>query len=78
MKPQFLHLLHFLHRAALWYRTTVPIEKSEDLEMYVSGTDKYNRVMNMYGQSCKVNEKATLSSRREVKNAANMFYYTEE
>lgn len=78
MKPQFLHLLHFLHRAALWYRTTVPIEKSEDLEMYVYGTDKYNRLMNYYGQSCKDTEKATLSSMREVENAANMFYYTEE
>ena len=37
MKPKFLHLLHFLHRVALWYRTTVPIEKSADLEMDGSG-----------------------------------------
>jgi hypothetical protein len=29
--------LHFLHRAALWYRTTVSIEKSADLEMDGSG-----------------------------------------
>jgi len=29
--------LHFLHRVALWYRTTVPIEKSADLEMDGSG-----------------------------------------
>lgn len=27
---------------------------------------------------CKDTEKATLSSMREVENAANMFYYTEE
>lgn len=45
---------------------------------YVYGTDKYNRLMNYYGQSCKDTEKATLSSMREVENAANMFYYTEE
>ena len=37
MKPKFLHLLHFLHRVILWYRTTVPIEKSADLEMDGSG-----------------------------------------
>ena len=37
MKPEFLHLLHFLHRVILWYRTTVPIEKSADLEMDGSG-----------------------------------------
>lgn len=33
----FLHLLHFLHRIILWYRTTVPIEKFADLEMDGSG-----------------------------------------
>lgn len=48
------------------------------LRYYVYGTDKYNRLMNYYGQSCKDTEKATLSSMREVENAANMFYYTEE
>lgn len=37
MKPKFLHLLHFLHRVIPWYRTTVPIEKSADLEMDGSG-----------------------------------------
>ena len=42
----------------------------------VYGTDKYNRLMNYYGQSCKDTEKATLSSMREVETA-NMFYYTE-
>ena len=34
--------------------------------------------MNYYGQACKDTEKATLNSMREVENAANMFYYTEE
>lgn len=29
MKPKFLHLLHFLHRVILWYRTTVPIENPQ-------------------------------------------------
>ena len=37
MKPKFLHLLHFLHRVILWYRTTVPTEKSAALEMDGSG-----------------------------------------
>jgi superfamily II DNA and RNA helicase len=53
--------------------------QGKDLRYYVYGTDKYNRrLMNYYGQSCKDTEKATLSSMREVENAANMFYYTEE
>lgn len=52
--------------------------KGKPLRYYVYGTDKYNRLMNYYGQSCKDTEKATLSSMREVENAANMFYYTEE
>lgn len=52
--------------------------QSKPLRYYVYGTDKYNRLMNYYGQACKETEKATLSSMREVENAANMFYYTEE
>lgn len=52
--------------------------QGKPLRYYVYGTDKYNRLMNYYGQSCKDTEKATLSSMREVENAANMFYYTEE
>lgn len=53
-------------------------KQRKPLRYYVYGTDKYNRLMNYYGQSCKDTEKATLSSMREVENAANMFYYTEE
>ena len=52
--------------------------QGKPLRYYVYGTDRYNRLMNYYGQSCKDTEKATLSSMREVENAANMFYYTEE
>lgn len=52
--------------------------QSKPLCYYVYGTEKYNRLMNYYGQNCKDTEKATLSSMREVENAANMFYYTEE
>lgn len=48
------------------------------LRYYVFKTDRYNRLMNYYGQNCRDTEKATLSSMREVENAANMFYYTEE
>lgn len=48
------------------------------LRYYVYATDRYNRLMNYYGQPCDSTEKATLSSMREVENSANMYYYTEE
>lgn len=48
------------------------------LRYYVYTTDRYNRLMNYYGQPCDPAEKATLSSMREVENSANMYYYTEE
>ena len=48
------------------------------LRYYVLKTDKYNRLMNNYGENCKDSEKATLRSMREVESASNMFYYTEE
>lgn len=51
--------------------------QSKPLRYYVFKTDKYNRLMNYYGQHCSDMEKATLISMREVENAANMFYYTE-
>ena len=41
-------------------------------------TDKYNRLMNSYGENCTDTEKATLRSMREVESAANMYYYTED
>lgn len=50
----------------------------KQLRYYVYTTKQYNRLMNYYGQVCSDIEKATLSSMREVENAANMFYYTEE
>ena len=59
-----------------WWKLLAAQEKP--LRYYVYATDKYNRLMNYYGQACKETEKATLSSMREVENAANMFYYTEE
>lgn len=34
--------------------------------------------MNYYSENCTDIEKATLSSMREVENAANMYYYTED
>lgn len=52
--------------------------QSKSLRYYVFRTDRYNRLMNYYGQNCSDTEKATLISMREVENAANMFYYTEE
>lgn len=52
--------------------------QGKPLRYYVYGTEKYNRLMNYYGQACKDTEKATLNAMREVENAANMFYYTEE
>lgn len=45
---------------------------------FVLKTDKYNRLMNSYGEVCGDSEKATLRSMREVESAANMYYYTEE
>ena len=48
------------------------------LRYYVLKTDKYNRLMNSYGETCEDTEKATLRSMREVESAANMYYYTEE
>lgn len=48
------------------------------LKYYVFKTDKYNRLMNSYGEVCTDFEKATLRSMREVESSANMYYYTEE
>lgn len=52
--------------------------QKKPLRYYVYTTEIYNRLMNYYGQPCQDTEKATLNSMREVENAANMFYYTEE
>lgn len=52
--------------------------KPKGLRYYVLKTDTYNRLMNSYGENCDDSEKATLRSMREVENAANMYYYTEE
>lgn len=48
------------------------------LKYYVFKTEKYNRLMNSYGEVCTDFEKATLRSMREVESSANMYYYTEE
>ena len=48
------------------------------LKYYVFKTEKYNRLMNSYGEVCTDFEKPTLRSMREVESAANMFYYTED
>lgn len=58
-----------------WWKMLTHDQKS--LRYYVYGTDKYNRLMNYYSENCTDTEKATLSSMREVENAANMYYYTE-
>jgi len=52
--------------------------QQKQLRYYVLKTDKYNRLMNSYGESCNDFEKATLRSMREVENAANMYYFTED
>lgn len=52
--------------------------QQKSLKYYVFKTDKYNRLMNSYGEICTDFEKATLRSMREVESASNMFYYTEE
>ncbi len=48
------------------------------LRYYVYTTNRYNRLMNYYGQPCSATEKATLSSMREVESSANMYYFTED
>lgn len=58
-----------------WWKMLTHDQKS--LRYYVYRTDKYNRLMNYYSENCTDTEKATLSSMREVENAANMYYYTE-
>ena len=52
--------------------------QTKQLRYYVLNTEKYNRLMNYYGEDCSDLEKATLNSMREVENAANMYYYTED
>ena len=52
--------------------------QTKQLRYYVVKTDRYNRLMNTYGEDCDDSEKATLRSMREVESAANMFYYMEE
>ena len=52
--------------------------QKKELRYYVLKTDRYNRLMNTYGENCADSEKATLRSMREVENASNMYYYTEE
>lgn len=50
----------------------------KELKYYIFKTDKYNRLLNSYGENCTDTEKATLRSMREVESAAGMYYYTEE
>lgn len=50
----------------------------KELRYYVFKADKYNRLMNTYGEVCTDKEKATLRSMREVESAANMYYFTED
>lgn len=59
-----------------WWKMLANNPKS--LHYYVYGTDRYNRLMNFYSENCADSEKATLNSMREVENAANMYYYTED
>lgn len=52
--------------------------QKKELKYYVPKVDKYNRLMNSYGESCSDMEKATLRSMRDVENTASMYYYTED
>lgn len=52
--------------------------QQKGLRYYVLKNDKYNRLMNSYGEACDDTEKATLRSMREVESSASMYYYTEE
>ncbi len=46
--------------------------------LYKPKIETSNYLMGYYGGDCKDTEKPTLSSMREVENAANMFYFVEE
>ena len=50
----------------------------KDLRYYVVDTEKYNRLMNYYGEPTAKDEKPTLNSMREVESASNLYYYWEE
>lgn len=50
----------------------------KDLRYYVVDTEKYNRLMNYYGEHTAKDEKPTLNSMREVESASNLYYYWED
>lgn len=52
--------------------------QNKPLRYYVYKMDRYNRLMNYYGEKCIETEKATLSSMREVESVSNMYYYLED
>ncbi len=52
-------------------------EEDKKLFYYIQNTDKYNRLLNYYGEYCTPKEKATLNSMREVEAASSLFYYVE-
>lgn len=54
------------------------VNSDPQLHYYVYATNRYNRLMNGYGELCKDTELPTLRSMREVEKSANMYYYTEE
>ena len=52
--------------------------RDKELRYYIMNTEKYNRLMNVYGEICSDTEKPTLQSMREVESSATMYYFTEE
>lgn len=53
-------------------------KQEKQLRYFVVKTEKYNRLMNNYGESYDDSEKPTLRSMREVESSANMYYFTED
>ena len=51
--------------------------QEKQLRYFVVTTDKYNRLMNNYGEYCSETEKPTLRSMRDVENTSAMYYYEE-
>lgn len=49
--------------------------QAKPLLYYILDTNRYNRLMNYYGQPKADDEKATLNSMREVESSAHMYYY---
>ena len=52
-------------------------KEQKNLYYYIRDNEKYNRLLNYYGEYCTPREKATLNSMREVESASTLYYHVE-